>query len=489
MKALTIFMGSLALMLGVATTGYGQCSGQFTYAVPRGNGIAAPVKVTNGTGDFSTTYCPDGTGIANVTIVSESVGTFTFTNNTGFMLSHRFTEAERDNATPHVFALPVTANSTFSMISSIECNNPKNSNVTFNLAPELQLTSSAGGAAVCPGAPVRLTASGGTSEYILLRNGVEIARNITGIFDINPITSSTYSVRTSTANCANGSAVQSIRVDTNNLTLSSSAATANNNVSTGGSVTLIAGGGAAGSSYVWTANGVTLAGQTTATITQNPIVTTRYVVSGITAQGSCASSVAVVITVNNIPLPVELISFTAQWNEKMPTLFWVTAMEKNSAYFDIERSYDGRTFSAIGKREAAGTTSSRTNYQFVDDKLRQGTTATVYYRLRQVDVDGTFVYSPVRTLRVAGAAQVFNAEAFPNPYDKTMSVQFNAFGTDAVTLTVRNVLGQTVLTKTVIAAAGVHKEEISEAGALPLGMYYLTIRQGGQQQVVRVSHR
>jgi hypothetical protein len=278
-------------------------------------------------------------------------------------------------------------------------------------------------------------------------------------------------------------------VDTNNLTLSSSAATANNNVSTGGSVTLITGGGAAGSSYVWTANGVTLAGQTTATITQNPIVTTRYVVSGITAQGSCASSVAVVITVNNIPLPVELISFTAQWNEKMPTLFWVTAMEKNSAYFDIERSYDGRTFSAIGKREAAGTTSSRTNYQFVDDKLRQGTTATVYYRLRQVDVDGTFVYSPVRTLRVAGAAQVFNAEAFPNPYDKTMSVQFNAFGTDAVTLTVRNVLGQTVLTKTVIAAAGVHKEEISEAGALPLGMYYLTIRQGGQQQVVRVSHR
>jgi hypothetical protein len=187
-------------------------------------------------------------------------------------------------------------------------------------------------------------------------------------------------------------------------------------------------------------------------------------------------------------LPVELISFDAAWNGKTPVLTWATASEKNSAYFDVERSFDGETFKAVGKRDAAGNTSARTNYQFVDASLGQ-TAAVVYYRLRQVDVSGEVAYSPVRTLQVAASAQVLKANIFPNPFDKTVAVQFNSLGNEAVSFTVRNVLGQTVLTKTVSAVAGAQEVTLTEAGALPLGMYYLTVRQGSQQQVLRVSHR
>ncbi|WP_426058167.1 T9SS type A sorting domain-containing protein [Hymenobacter sp. B1770] len=241
--------------------------------------------------------------------------------------------------------------------------------------------------------------------------------------------------------------------------------------------------------FTWfaTANGVTTTlTETAAQITVNPFFPTEYrVVDSRTTACNFATSFINVIG----PLPVELISFDAAWNDKTPVLTWATATEKNSAYFDIERSFDGETFSVIGKREAAGNTSARTNYQFVDAGLVRTTATTVYYRLHQVDVSGEDSYSPVRALQVAAASTAFNASVFPNPYDKKVEVEFNSSVASEVTFIIRNVLGQTVLTKTASFAAGAQKVGLDEAGSLPLGMYYLTIRQGGQQQVLRISHR
>ncbi len=190
------------------------------------------------------------------------------------------------------------------------------------------------------------------------------------------------------------------------------------------------------------------------------------------------------------PLPVELIGFDAAWAGKTPVLTWATASEKNNDYFAIERSSDGVAFQTIGKLAGAGSTSARTSYQYADGTLAQMAATTVYYRLRQVDTDGTTSFSPVRSLRVAAVvAQVFKANVFPNPYDSKVAVRVNSLGTDAISFTVRNVLGQTVLTKTVRVATGEQDVELAEATALPRGMYYLTVRQGNEQQVLRLSHR
>ncbi|ALW84582.1 hypothetical protein AUC43_05475 [Hymenobacter sedentarius] len=172
----------------------------------------------------------------------------------------------------------------------------------------------------------------------------------------------------------------------------------------------------------------------------------------------------------------------------MAVLTWATASEKNSAYFEIERSFDGESFESVGQRAGAGTTSARTNYQFVDTRLAQSA-GTVYYRLRQVDATGETNYSPVRALQSSATARAIKAEVFPNPFDKTVTVQYYSLGTDAVTLTVRNVLGQTVLTQTVSTAEGVQEIKLSDAASLTRGMYYLTIRQGTQQQAVRISRQ
>ena len=116
------------------------------------------------------------------------------------------------------------------------------------------------------------------------------------------------------------------------------------------------------------------------------------------------------------PLPVELTDFTATAEDSRAVrLAWATASEKNSAAFAVERSVNGRDFSAIGTVAAAGTNSSTSSsarsYELLDAKLPAGA-ATLYYRLKQVDVDGTFSYSPVRAVSLKAAAGL---SLYPNP--------------------------------------------------------------------------
>lgn len=97
-----------------------------------------------------------------------------------------------------------------------------------------------------------------------------------------------------------------------------------------------------------------------------------------------------------VPLPVELAAFTVRYEaSRGVVLRWRTLTETGNRGFGIQRSADGRHFEDIGFQAGAGTTHLLRDYQFLDPAPLPGTT---YYRLRQVDFDGTAVYSPVRTL-------------------------------------------------------------------------------------------
>ncbi|MGI4869563.1 MAG: hypothetical protein ACRYFX_00110 [Janthinobacterium lividum] len=119
------------------------------------------------------------------------------------------------------------------------------------------------------------------------------------------------------------------------------------------------------------------------------------------------------VTITSAPLPVELLTFTATLaGPAAVRLAWVTASEVNSQSFEVERSLDGRTFARIGTVAAAGSSSSARSYGLLDAQLPAGATL-LYYRLRQVDQDGTFRYSPVRAVALSGAAA--GLALFPNP--------------------------------------------------------------------------
>ena len=142
------------------------------------------------------------------------------------------------------------------------------------------------------------------------------------------------------------------------------------------------------------------------------------------------------------PLPVELTAFTATVEGNAAVLLtWATASEKNSARFEVERSANGVAFDRIGAVAAAGSSSAPRAYELLDTRLPAGT-ATLYYRLRQVDTDNTFSYSPVRTVALTGAAA--GPALYPNPaVDGTATL--TGAGPGAV-VTVFDALGRRVTT-------------------------------------------
>ena len=125
----------------------------------------------------------------------------------------------------------------------------------------------------------------------------------------------------------------------------------------------------------------------------------NFALSGSTANwvGSVSTS-----TSGATPLPVELVAFTAQAEASAVRLQWTTGSEKNSARFEIERSQDGKQFTRVGLVAAQGTKTTPVAYVYQDDEVATFS-GSLYYRLRQVDQDGTVSYSPVRTVQLAAA--------------------------------------------------------------------------------------
>lgn len=113
-----------------------------------------------------------------------------------------------------------------------------------------------------------------------------------------------------------------------------------------------------------------------------------------------------------IPLPVELIDFSlTPIEEEEMILKWTTANETNSDKFIIERSYDGFTFEAIGNVEAQGNSTNEVSYLFVDKDFAD--VSILYYRLRQIDLDGSETLSEVRSAKLEKGKHLFSIS--PNP--------------------------------------------------------------------------
>lgn len=102
----------------------------------------------------------------------------------------------------------------------------------------------------------------------------------------------------------------------------------------------------------------------------------------------------------NNPLPVSLIRIDASWVDDDALIQWVTASEFNNAGFDVERSIgDLDGFVKIGFVQGAGSSNQYLSYQFVDEKLKLRNGEDFYFRLKQIDFDGTESYSPIVHLR------------------------------------------------------------------------------------------
>lgn len=125
-------------------------------------------------------------------------------------------------------------------------------------------------------------------------------------------------------------------------------------------------------------------------------------------------------------LPVKWLSFDAAPKKKTAVLNWATAQEVNNKHFEIERSEDGKRFTQTGVIEGAGNSSHINNYTYTD--YPSSAKGVVYYRLKQVDLNGDFEYSAIRVVEFTSSIQ---ASIFPNPNkDGLFTIDFNGLQGD-----------------------------------------------------------
>lgn len=147
------------------------------------------------------------------------------------------------------------------------------------------------------------------------------------------------------------------------------------------------------------------------------------------------------------PLPVELISFTAQLNKQQVNLNWITETEINNDYFTIERSEDNIHFTSLDQVDGHGNSSMRHSYAYVDAQPLKGIS---YYRLKQTDYDGHTEYLPTAVVNNVIRKDFY---AYPNPAPAA-KVQVS-YGDDELKyydITVQDIQGKVI-------PASVHREE------------------------------
>ncbi len=161
----------------------------------------------------------------------------------------------------------------------------------------------------------------------------------------------------------------------------------------------------------------------------------------------------------NSTLPVEVLNFNAQKDGRQVVLSWQTASEQNSDYFMVEHSTDAKTFSTLERVKARGESNAIHNYKVSDKVPAKGIN---YYRLKQMDLDGKYSYSKIKSV-------VFNTKGiafYPNPASQTIS-----FNKPVESVSIHDMQGKEVLKSQ-------SPKSVIDISSLQPGIYIIDINQG-----------
>ena len=154
------------------------------------------------------------------------------------------------------------------------------------------------------------------------------------------------------------------------------------------------------------------------------------------------------------PLPVELISFKADYFENIVNLSWATASELNNLGFEVERKSKSEKWDKIAFIFGNGTTTETKHYSYKDD-LKDVVVTKVYYRLKQIDLNGEFEYSNEIEIDINVPIKFQLNQNYPNPFNPTTTIKFQVPIKSNVSIKIFDVLGREV---------EVLVDEVKEAG-------------------------
>jgi fimbrial isopeptide formation D2 family protein len=178
-----------------------------------------------------------------------------------------------------------------------------------------------------------------------------------------------------------------------------------------------------------------------------------------------------VISPQGGPLPVTLTAFTATLEQaNQVKIAWSTSMEYNCSRYDVERSTDGVLFNTIASKAGSGNSSLKLSYA-ANDNVAAVTSAIVYYRLKQFDIDGRASISKVVSVRLKKTAGDFSVS--PNPFRKNINVNIEWDKNEITAVKVFSVTGTVIVSKSVKMTKGFNYVAIDELSTVPAGNYII----------------
>jgi hypothetical protein len=209
-----------------------------------------------------------------------------------------------------------------------------------------------------------------------------------------------------------------------------------------------------------------------------------YALTGWTLNGVCAASTVAQINRNSMtnfsvfgiaqspsPLPIELLYFDGEIVGEDNLLTWATVTEQNNDYFTLERSRNGFDFEVMGTIAGAGTSTNTLHYNQFDYDPFAGTS---YYRLKQTDFDGQYIYSQTIALN-RGMQEAVLSDLFPNPANNSVNFELNTPKSGTVNVEMFDNTGRLIATQTYEAHVGSNNFNI-DISQFARGVYSTVIR-------------
>ncbi len=200
--------------------------------------------------------------------------------------------------------------------------------------------------------------------------------------------------------------------------------------------------------------------------------------SGANTINPSGGTTPIVILTDDAPLPVELNYFTSNVVNNKILLNWSTSNEINNLGFEVQRANksDMLNWEILGFVKGSGNSNSTKEYSFEDNNVKAG---TYYYRLKQIDNDGSFNYSNIIEVNVNLVPNEYSLSNYPNPFNPSTNIEFTIAKAGNYKIKVYNLNGE-IVSELVNGyyEAGVHKVNFN-AGGLSSGMYIYTLQGEG----------
>jgi hypothetical protein len=199
----------------------------------------------------------------------------------------------------------------------------------------------------------------------------------------------------------------------------------------------------------------------------------------------CTSTPALVtLTVQDIALPITIVQFNVVRQNNNALLTWSTASEQNSSRFEIESSIDGNNFIKMGEVAAAGNSNTRVDYNYTDKNISRYNSNSIYYRLKQIDIDGKFTYSNILLIKLTENNS--NVRVYPIPFRTLLTIGLPAGWNGSTSISLVDMNGRILYSRKENISMAQTNIVISGLSALSAGSYILTLRNNKNEERMKV---